>query len=441
MRTLIHGGTVVNEGSVRRADVVVDGERIAAVLPEGETPREVCDTVVDATGCVVMPGVIDTHVHFREPGMTHKADMSSESRAAACGGVTTVFDMPNTRPATVTLDALREKAAMAAAGSRVNYAFQFGLTNDNAHLLAELDRASVPAVKLFMGSSTGNMLVDDEAALSEVFRTAAEQGFTVVAHCEDTTVINRNMAAAKARYGDDPPVALHPEIRSREACVASSSKAVRLARRYGTRLHIAHISTAEELSLLGGNVTGEATVAHLLFTDADYAVLGARIKCNPAVKTAADREALRRALADGRIATIATDHAPHLLSEKQGGAARAMSGMPMVQYSLPAMLTLAGEGVLSLPRLVELMCHAPARLFAVSGRGFLRPGYKADIAVVRGGTPWTVTAGDVRSKCQWSPLEGRTLVWRVEHTFVNGAHIFDRGTLCDDVHGEAVRFG
>lgn len=438
MRTLIFGGVVVNEGLAERADIIVNDDRIEGIRPSEGSPRGIYDSVVDASGCVVMPGVIDTHVHFREPGMTHKADIASESRAAACGGVTTYFEMPNTKPQTTTLPALQEKRAIAAATSRVNYAFLFGATNDNAGLFPALD-SGVPAIKLFMGSSTGNMLVDDEMALDKVFEAAADCGYPVVAHCEDTAIITRNMSAAKARYGDDPDVRLHPAIRSREACLASSRKAAALAAKHGTRLHIAHISTAEELDLLGGGITGEATVAHLLFSDEDYARLGTRIKCNPAIKTSADRAALRRALADGRITTIATDHAPHLLAEKQGGAARAMSGMPMVQFSLPAMLTLADEGVLTLPRLAELMCHAPSRLFGVRERGFLRPGYKADIAIVRR-EPWTVREADIESKCRWSQLEGSTLGWRVEHTFCNGRHILDRDCFDDEARGEAVTF-
>lgn len=451
MRTLIFGGVVVNEGMATRADLIINDDRIESLQPDGSSPRGIYDSVVDASGCVVMPGVIDTHVHFREPGMTHKADIASESRAAAWGGVTTYFEMPNTKPQTTTLSALGEKRAIAAATSRVNYAFLFGATNDNAGLFTALD-SGVPAIKLFMGSSTGNMLVDDEAALDRVFQSAADCGLLIVAHCEDTAIISRNMAAAKARHGDDPDVSLHSAIRSREACLASSRKAVELARKHGTRLHIAHISTAEELDLLNPvereasasrfklhRITGEATVAHLLFCDEDYARLGSRIKCNPAIKTSADRSALRRALSDGRITTIATDHAPHLLDEKQGGAARAMSGMPMLQFSLPAMLTLADEGIITLPRLAELMCHAPARLFGVRERGFLRPGYKADIAIVRRAT-WTVRAADVQSKCRWSPLEGITLGWRVEHTFCNGRHILEGNRFDDEARGEAVTF-
>ncbi|MBR7086668.1 MAG: amidohydrolase family protein, partial [Prevotella sp.] len=293
-------------------------------------------------------------------------------------------------------------------------------------------------IKLFMGSSTGNMLVDRRESLQKVFQTAAELGFPVVAHCEDTALIERNTAVFKSIYGDDPDVRFHPQIRSEEACFQSSSLAVELARRYGTRLHLAHLTTARELELLGGNVTGEACVAHLYFTQDDYATKGARIKCNPAIKTAKDRAALRAALADGRITTVATDHAPHLLSQKQGGCVRAASGMPMIQFSLPVMLGLADENVLSVERVVELMSHAPARLFGIAERGFLQPGYKADIAIVHRVEPWTVTRDIVQSKCAWSPLEGESLRWRVEQTFCNGKIIFDHGEFDENSRGEEI---
>lgn len=442
-RTIIKGGTLVNEGRSFRADLVIEGESIASI-EECASTRGNDDSVVDATGCLVLPGVIDEHVHFREPGMEQKADIESESRAAAFGGVTTFFDMPNTRPQTTTLEALADKQERARRESHVNYAFFFGATCDNAGLFARLDAHQIPGIKLFMGASTGNMLVDGDTALDDVFRTAASLGLPLMTHCEDSRVIDENMARARARYGDDPDVALHPLIRSAEACFRSSSKAVALARRWGTRLHIAHLSTARELQLLDRGsrpqITGEAVLAHLLFTDADYARLGARIKCNPAVKTAADRDAIRHALADGSIHCVATDHAPHEPQAKQGGAARAASGMPMVQFSLPAMLGLVDEGVLSVERLVELMCHNPARLFAVDRRGFLRPGYKADIAVVRPRAPWTVTPAVVQSKCGWSPLEGVTLQWRVERTLCNGRLVFDRGRFFAESRGQAVTF-
>lgn len=443
MLTLISGATIVNEDRKTCGSLLIENDRIAEIYEGDATPRGHYDRKVDAAGCFVLPGIIDDHVHFREPGLTSKADIESESRAAAFGGVTSYFDMPNTIPQTTTPEALEEKFRIAAAHSHVNYSFFFGATNDNMHLVRNIDKSRIPGIKLFMGSSTGNMLVDSEEALEDIFRRA---GMPVMVHCEDTEIINANMAAAKAKYGEDPAVGLHPVIRSREACLRSASLAVRLARKYGTRLHVAHVTTAEELALFDAaedtlpQITAEAVVAHLLFSDRDYARLGALIKCNPAIKSPSDRDALRAALSDGRIAVIGTDHAPHRLDEKQGGCCRAVSGMPMVQFSLVSMLGLVDEGVLSIERLVRLMCHNPADLFGVSGRGYIRRGYKADIVVVRPGVPWTVTGGIIQSKCGWSPLLGNTFRWRVEHTFCNGSHILNNGIFDEDSRGEALEF-
>jgi dihydroorotase len=446
MRTLLYGGTLVNEGTTRRASIIIEDGTIAAILPAGQHPDASFDETVDASGCFVLPGIIDDHVHFREPGLTEKADIDTESRAAAAGGVTSYFDMPNCVPQTTTLEAFAEKERLAAAKSHVNYAFFFGATNDNADLFAQLPADRIPGIKLFMGSSTGNMLVDRDASLRRIFSAVAP--LPLMAHCEDTDIINRNMAEAKGAWGDDPPVTLHPMIRSEEACLASTRKAVELAKEYGTRLHVAHLSTAEELELFTvgcdsvatNNITAEACVGHLVFTMLDHERLGARIKVNPAIKSPVDQFMLRQALSDGRIATVATDHAPHLLSQKEGGCARAASGMPMVQFALVAMLELVDAGVLTMARLVELMAHNPARLFGVCQRGFLRPGYRADLVVVRPHSPWMVTADAVLSKCGWSPVEGHTYQWRVERTLCNGHTVYADGHVDSAYVGEPLLF-
>ena len=440
MKTLIYGAAIVNEGRSFKGCLTLENDLIASVTEGEAVPEGHFDLRLNAEGCVVMPGVIDDHVHFREPGLTAKADLESESRAAAYGGVTTFFEMPNTLPQTTTLDALNQKLELAQGKSHVNYSFFFGATNQNAHLFERLDPKRVPGIKLFMGASTGNMLVDRLETLENIFKNAP---LPIMTHCEDTQLINQNMAEAKRLYGDDPAVEHHPAIRSAEACYHSSALAVELATKYGAQLHVAHLTTARELSLFGHNprITAEVVIAHLWFCDADYRTRGTQIKCNPAVKTSADRDALRAALTDGRISVVATDHAPHLISDKIGGCAKAASGMPMVQFSLPAMLELCEKGVLTIERVVELMCHAPARLFAVSKRGFIKPGYKADLAIVRRGEPWTVTKDCIQSKCQWSPMEGEKFRWRVVQTICNGHLLLDKdGTFDAQYRGEEVAF-
>ena len=432
MRTLITGGHIVNEGRTVKGSIVIEngdivevrGEEVRGERLEVRGGASQFDEVIDAKGCFILPGVIDDHVHFREPGLTEKADIESESRAAAAGGVTSYFDMPNCQPQTTSLKALADKFERARQHSHVNYSFFYGATNDNVDTFSQLPADRIPGVKLFMGSSTGNMQVDRQASLERIFSICK---LPLMVHCEDTDIINRNMEEAKKAWGDDPQVALHALIRSEEACLASSRRAVELARKYGTRLHIAHISTAEELELLEPyverrdvfttKITAEACVGHLFFTQLDHERLGTLIKVNPAIKSPVDQFMLREALNDGRITVVATDHAPHLLSQKQGGCAKAASGMPMIQFSLPTMLELVDEGVLKLTRLVELMCHNPARLFGVVRRGFIRPGYRADIVIVRPKSPWTVTRDMIESKCKWSPMEGHTFNWRVEQTF------------------------
>jgi dihydroorotase len=445
MKTLIQGGHIVNEGRISDGFIVIENGNIIEITKQ--QPEASFDETIDASGCYVLPGIIDDHVHFREPGLTAKADIASESRAAAAGGVTSYFDMPNCVPQTTTPEALEEKFQLAAQKSHVNYSFFYGATNDNADSFAQLDASRIPGVKLFMGSSTGNMLVDRQQSLERIFKTCR---LPLMAHCEDTDIINRNMKSAQEAWGEDPQVGLHALIRSEEACLASSRKAVELAKKYGTRLHIAHISTAEELELLepcsvrrdtiATYITAEACVGHLYFTQLDHERLGARIKVNPSIKTPVDQFMLREALNDGRIAVIGTDHAPHLLEQKQGGCAKAASGMPMIQFSLVTMLELVDEGVLTIARLVELMCHNPARLFGVVQRGFLREGYRADITIVRPHAPWTVTPDVIESKCKWSPMEGHEYQWRVERTLCNGRTVYADGVLNDAVLGEEIRF-
>ena len=462
--TVIQNATIVNEGGRFRASVLIASGRIAQIVRDQELPVRNGDEVVDAEGALLLPGIIDGHVHMREPGLTHKADMESETRAAARGGVTTVLDMPNVVPQTTTLQLLQERYALAEGRCYVNYGFFLGATNNNIEEIKRLDVTQSPGVKLFMGSSTGNMLVDREEVLHRIFR---ESPTLIVAHCEDTERIKseelrvkseelrvkseelRALPTLHSSLPDDLPVRFHPLIRDHEACYRSSELAVRLAKEEGARLHVAHITTARELELFRPSdasangaeerITAEACVPHLLFTDKDYETLGSRIKCNPAIKTEADRAALRKALTDGRIRTIATDHAPHLLSEKEGGALKAMSGMPMVQFSLPAVLSLVDEGVLSLERAVELMCHNPARLYRIPERGFIREGYKADLALVRH-KAWTVTKDCIESKCGWSPLEGSTLKWQVEKTWVGGHLVWDGASLLYPPRGERIFF-
>ncbi len=475
MRTIIEGGTIVNEGRTFDGSIIIDdGNIVDVTLNTQHSTLNTPDASIDATGCFILPGIIDDHVHFREPGLTEKADIDTESRAAAAGGVTSFFDMPNTVPQTTSLEALEAKFALARQKSHVNYSFFYGATNDNVDTFAQLDEHRIPGIKLFMGSSTGNMLVDRREALERIFSTAT---LPLMAHCEDTEIINRNMAETKALYGDDPEVIHHPEIRSTAACYESTKLAVEFARKHHARLHIAHLTTAKELEFFSVNgqkskvrsasqgvtlctfrskkgqtldlspssldlspLTAEATVSHLLFSSQDYPSLGSRIKCNPAIKTVEDREALRQALMDGRITVIGTDHAPHLLSQKEGGCVKAASGMPMIQFSLVTMLELVDQGVLTIERLVELMCHNPARLFEVRQRGFIRPGYRADLVLVRPNAPWTVTPACIQSKCGWSPMEGHTYSWRVERTLCNGHTVYVDGNVDTDYIGEEIAF-
>lgn len=442
-RTWIKNAWIVNEGQTFQGSVVIEDEVIAEVLADGTEPTYPCEEIIDANGYYLIPGVIDDHVHFRDPGLTHKADMHTESTAAAAGGVTSFMDMPNTTPQTTTLKALEAKFADAATKSVVNYSFYFGATNTNADVLPILDKSRVCGIKLFMGASTGNMLVDRMEVLRNVFANA---GMLIATHCEEQAIISANTAAFKEKYGDDPAIKYHPLIRSAEACIHSSSLAIRLAKETNARLHILHVSTAQELDLFEDKplnekrITAEACVSHLYFHDKDYETLGARIKCNPAIKTQEDRDALRKALATNRIDVIGTDHAPHLLKEKTGGALKAVSGMPMIQFSLVAVMELVREGVLSMEQLVQKMCHAPAELYQIERRGYIRPGYQADMVLVNPDAEWTVTADCVLSKCGWSPMEGQRFHARVEKTFVNGDLVYNDNKVDENHRGQELRF-
>ena len=442
MRTLISNPTIVNNGEKFVGSIVVNDGRIVEILRGDELPRAECDKIIEATGLYLIPGVIDDHVHFREPGLTEKATIATESRAAAAGGVTSYMEMPNTVPQTTTLRALKEKYAIAAKESLINYSFFFGATNDNVDDFAKLTPGRVCGIKLFMGSSTGNMLVDKKEQLEQIFAKAKELGMSVAVHCEESSIIAANTKRIREEVGEDADVTYHPIIRSAEACYESTACAVELARKFGTQLQIMHISTARELELLGkdANITAEATPAHLTFCDKDYARLGTRIKCNPAIKGEEEREALRKAVADGTIEIIGTDHAPHLPKDKTGGALKAASGMPSIQFSLLAMLKLVDEGVLTIETLVERMCHAPARVFGISKRGFIEKGHYADFVLLNPDKEHTITADDVISKCGWSPFEGDTFKWSVEQTWVNGECAYRNGTINEEVRGKALRF-
>lgn len=441
-RICIKNATIVGEGHRFVGSLVTEDHRIAEIV-EGQDvePSVPADEIINAEGCYLLPGVIDTHVHFREPGLTHKADIESESRAAAAGGVTTFLDMPNNTPQTTTIEALRDKLELAYHKSHVNFGFYIGATNSNLSEIMHINPRKVCGIKLFMGASTGNMLVDNPDSLRDIFECAK---MPIVAHCEDTAAICKNMERIKEQYGEDPDVALHAVIRNEDVCYKSSSTAAKLAAETGARLHIAHISTAKELQLIKPsrpNITAEACVPHLLFCDEDYARLGSRIKCNPAIKSRKDREALRKALTSGKIFTVGTDHAPHLLREKAGGCIKAVSGMPMIQFSLSSMLELTEQNILSIEQVVELMCHNPARLFDIENRGFLREGYVADLTLVRPKAYWTLTPNRIESKCGWSPLEGHTFHWQVEKTFCNGFMIYNQGHITNtDFHGQAVTY-
>ena len=443
-RVLIHNATLVNEGEVTQGSLVIEDGRIAEVLTHGKPLSAPCDEMVDASGCYLLPGVIDDHVHFREPGLTQKADIHSESIAAAAGGVTSIMDMPNTMPQTTTIEALEQKQELMAEKCVVNYSCYFGATDNNYKLFHELDERHVCGIKLFLGASTGNMLVQQRPSLIRIFTSAP---ILIAAHCENPVMIEKNARLVKQQMGNRPiPIFNHALIRSAEACYSSAEMAVEMAKLAHARLHLLHVSTGKELRLLQDLpieqklITAEACVGHLWFAQGDHRKLGTLIKVNPAIKNTTHRDYLRKAVMEGCIDVIATDHAPHLLADKEGDALTAASGMPMVQFSLPLMLEMVDKKHFTLETVVEKMCHAPARLFQVSERGYLREGYRADMVLVSHEGEHTVTREEVLSKCGWSPLEGTTLHWKVEKTWVNGQMVFDGQRVNDSVRGEALEF-
>ncbi len=440
--TLVTNARIVSDGQIIEGDVLISGQRIAKVGSSIAAPSGA--QVIDAGGHYLLPGMIDDQVHFREPGVTYKADMATESRAALAGGITSFMEMPNTKPQTTSLQALDDKFALAADRCWGNYAFYLGATNDNLDELRRLKPGVTSGIKCFMGASTGNMLVDDPEVLDKMF---ADVQTTIITHCEDSPTIFANEDAARAKYGDHIPIAEHPNIRSREACFKSSKLAVDLARRHGTRLHVLHLTTAEELAhfsvgpVENKRITVEACVHHLYFSADDYAEKGSLIKCNPAIKLASDREALRRAVADDLIDVVATDHAPHTWEEKHAGNYfNEPAGLPLVQHAVPMVLEMVHDGYFDIAHAVKKMCHDPARLFGVVDRGHIREGYFADLILVDMQQPQTVRREDVLYKCGWSPLEGRTLRSRITHTLVNGTLSYANGQFNGGPVGQRLAF-
>lgn len=429
-RILIKNGRVVNEGNIQENDILIVDDLIVKI---GKDITDAEAKVIDASGNTILPGIIDDQVHFREPGLTHKGTIATESRAALAGGITTFMEQPNTMPQTTTIKKLEEKFALAAESSYANYSFLFGGTNDNLEELKRLDKNACSGIKLFLGSSTGNMLVDDEKVIETIFRNTE---MVISAHCEDETTIRKNLAKYKLEFGDDIPIKYHPIIRSEEACYLSSSKAIALAKKTGARLHVFHLSTAKEMDLFRNDIplekkkiTAEVCIHHLWFSDADYETKGSLIKWNPAVKTSKDRDKLWDALLDDRIDVIATDHAPHLLQEKDNVYTKAPSGGPLVQHALPAMLENVANGKIKLEKMVQKMCHNPAILFDIEKRGFIREGYFADLVVVDLNNAWKVSKENIAYKCKWSPFEGVTFSSKVLYTIINGHLAYADGTF------------
>lgn len=427
-RTLIKNANIVNEGKTFSGDILIEGEFIKEI--DTSISAKWADvTIIDAEGKYVLPGAIDDQVHFREPGLTHKADIATESKAALAGGITSFIEMPNTNPQTTTVEKLEEKFEIASKTSSANYSFMFGGTNDNLDEILKVDETTVAGLKLFLGSSTGNMLVDDPKVLEKIFQSTK---MVISVHCEDEATIRENLKKHVEKYGDDIPIEKHPIIRSEAACYLSSSTAIELAKKTGARLHVFHLSTGKETNLFTNKIplkdkkiTSEVCIHHLWFSDEDYKKKGTHIKWNPAVKTAEDRAQLWEALLDDRIDVIATDHAPHTIEEKNNVYTKAPSGGPLVQHALPAMLEMYHKGKITIEKIVEKMCHNPAILFDVERRGYVKEGYYADLVLVDLNSPWTVKKDNILYKCGWSPFEGATFKSRITHTILNGSLVYN----------------
>ena len=433
-RILLKNAKIVNDNKIFPADILLEDDVILKI--EDQISSDSAAKVMDLEGKYVIPGAIDDQVHFREPGLTHKGTIATESRAAVAGGITSFMEQPNTNPQTTTIKALEDKFEMARNSAFANYSFLFGGTNDNLEEIKKLDKNACSGIKLFLGSSTGNMLVDNEEVIEKIFRNTE---MVISAHCEDESTIKANFAKYKAQYGDDIPVKYHPLIRSAEACYLSSSRAIALAKKTGARFHVFHLSTGKETELFRNDIpledkkiTAEVCIHHLWFSEEDYDTKGTLIKWNPAVKTAADRDQLWEALLDDRIDVVATDHAPHTLEEKNNVYTSAPSGGPLVQHALPAMLEKYHGGKISLEKIVEKMCHNPAKLFQIKKRGFIREGFYADLVVLDLNDSWTVTKENIAYKCGWSPFEGNSFKSRITHTFVNGHLAYENGNFSEE---------
>ncbi|WP_417556684.1 dihydroorotase [Mesoflavibacter zeaxanthinifaciens] len=441
--TLIKNAKIVNEGEIVNGDILIEGEIITKIAPS-ISPKSADVNVFDAEGQYVLPGAIDDQVHFREPGLTHKANIETESRAAIAGGITSFIEMPNTNPQTTTIEALNDKFDRAEKTSWANYSFMFGGTNDNLEEILKVDKKEVAGLKLFLGSSTGNMLVDNPEVLEKIFKST---DLLISVHCEDEATIKANLEIYKERYGDDIPVHFHPIIRSEDACYLSSSKAIELAKKTGARLHVFHLSTGKETELFDNSIplkdkkiTAEVCIHHLWFCDKDYDEKGTLIKWNPAVKTEKDRDQLLKALLDDKIDVIATDHAPHTFEEKSNVYTKAPSGGPLVQHALPALLEMHHDGDISIEKIVEKFCHNPAILFDVEKRGFIKEGYYADLVIVNLNNPWTVKKENILYKCGWSPFEGTTFKSRITHTFINGGLAYKNFKFYDTKYAKRLTF-